>query len=119
MAVLDKITTAIGKAFNAQKKLFYPDATIELLAVSDTTNQFVVITDVDSGWFFDYSALRLSVATTDTDFGSLINQSTNIRINEEIYTIRSADTIARAGTNPVWEIVCERELRSSNFRNAY
>jgi len=124
MAILDKIIAGSAKEFNALRKVYFPpSATLELLAVSDTANQFEAFETIDSGWFLEYSefrsSFRLSIATKDTDFGSLINRATHIRIGEDVYVIRAADTIAPAGTKPVWQMLCDRELKRSNFRSPY
>ncbi len=123
MSDLSEIITDIGTGYDEARAIFFPGVSLELLAVSDTANQFETIETIDSGWFLEYSefrsSFRLSIATADTDFSSLINRATHVRIGEDVYVIRAADTTPPAGNKLVWQLLCDRELKRSNFRSRY
>lgn len=125
MNVLEKIIGANAKKFDALRSVFFPaNSSLELLKISDSgANAYDVVTTIANGWYLEYSEFRqqfkLSVATTNGNFGSLINGSSHVRVSGEVYTITNADTLPPQGKEPFWKLFCKRFSGKSDFRGAY
>ena len=102
--------------------LFFDHAEISLLKVSETANDFEVIETIDSSWFFEYSEFRqnfkLEIAKGD-ELTESMNVATHVKVDEDIYVIRQADTLPPKGTDVTWKLFCDRFVERAQFRAIY
>ena len=64
----------------------------------------------------DLDVWKLSIARgRDADIVETINRARYIEVTGEIYVIRSADTLAPQGEEPVWKLYCEQHSSLNQF----
>ena len=124
MAILDKIIAAKAKEFNALRKVYFPaDSLLQLLKVSETTDDFEEIDALSTDWYLKYSefrrTFRLSIARNSDDFTAKIVQATHVSVNDDIYIVKQADTLKPQGELPVWQLFCDRFFQQNQFSNLY
>jgi hypothetical protein len=131
MAIVDEITAAYAEKFDAQREVYYPPgATVKFLIIDDETNDFETIYELSESWYFEYSKdrsgspvfrgdsdiFKLSVARgRDEEIVDTINRARYVEVVREIYVIRTADTLAPQGEEPVWKLYCEQHSSQNQF----
>lgn len=124
MAILDDIIAAKAEEYNALREVYFPPESVLMLQKpSETENEFETLDYLSSDWYLKYSEyrqqFRLMIARNDWNFTETIKQATHVSINDEVYIVKSADTIPPQGTEPVWQLFCERFFNKGQFSNLY
>lgn len=122
--VHDILLDARKTVFDTLTPLFFDNATeLKLLKQSDATNVFDEITTLDDSWFFQYSEFRqnflLQISRDDDDLTEEIQEATHVQIDDDVYVIRTGDTLPPKGTDVTWKLFCERFAARSQFQSLY
>jgi len=121
MSAHTALQTGIGKAFDALAGQFIPSVTVTLVKASDDYAEYETVLLLTSKRFFEFKENRkfifLEIADDTTALTTAIANATHIKVNEEIYTISTSDTIAPLSTDVTWKLIGEIvPTRGGNYR---
>lgn len=95
MSTVDEIVDGFAEAWDELRPELFQrngvDATCQLLQKNLETNEYILLLELTSGWFFEDEAYRaqksLKVARMDSQFVSAFDLMTDFAINGLVYTI--------------------------------
>lgn len=123
MAEVHDILLDAEKVVNDTLRRLVFDAEVTLLKVSATTNLFEEVETIANSWFFEYSRFRqnflLEIARDDQTLTDAMAEATHVRIDDDVYVIREADTLPPKGMDVSWKIFCDRFVERSQFGAIY
>lgn len=112
MSAHDELQDGLAEAFDALSGEFLPDAVITLLKASQTYGEYDDVLTITSKRFFEYSNFRqnflLEIADTSSTLTDAMAEATHVKVDDDIYVIRTGDTTAPKGTDVTWKIFCDR-----------
>lgn len=122
MTTRDEIIQEVALGFDEIRAEFSPGATLELLKISSESDDFLILADVESGWFIKYNEFRnqfkLQIASLDPDFKELMNEVESVRVDGYVYTVAAGDRIQPTGASLFWTVFCTRQTGRQNVRAA-
>jgi hypothetical protein len=123
MALRERLTAKVAKVYTkVWKKLEGPGQSVVLLKASGTEKEFEDVLEFSSDWFLEYSefrqAFRLQIARDESIAGS-IAVATHVRVGDDVYVIRNADTVPPKGADVTWKLFCDRFAQREQFRSLY
>lgn len=99
------------------------DVFASLLQASETVDDFDVLLDITSSWFFKPATTRsnalLEVARDDAEMTDAMAAATHIRVGDDIFVIVQGDTIQPSGFAVTWKIFVERFTKKSQIGSLY
>lgn len=104
------------------RQLFF-DSELILLKSSPTTNTFSDVMTISDSWWGEYGGDRqtfnLVIAIDDEVMTDAIAEATHVKVDDDIYVIRNADTLPPKGMDTSWKVFCDRFTASSQFSPLY
>lgn len=123
MSAHDDIQEGLGEAFDVLASEFFDVFTdVTLLKQSPTTNAFVDIETISGKWFFEYSTFRqnfLLQVAMGFELEDSVAEATHVRIENDVYVIRQADTVMPRGADVTWKFFCDKFNARAQFANLY
>ena len=108
MPASDDLRNGLAEAYDVLSSEFQSGVTVKLCKQTALTDTFTDLYTVADSRFFEYSnyrkELRLEIADNDSAITTAMLTATHVKIDSTVYEINAADTLAPAGTNPVWTI---------------
>lgn len=102
---------------------FEPHVELKLLKASPSANAFQTVETITEYWFFEYSNFRqnflLEIAMDAFELETQMAEATHVKVDDDIYTIRTADTTPPKGTDVTWKIFCDRFETRGRFGAIY
>lgn len=115
------IREGMAEAFDVLSEEFIPGVTVTLLVASDVYGEYDDILEVASKRFFEYSNYRknflLEIADDSDELTDAIEQSTHVRIDDDVYVIVEGDTVPPTSTDTTWKIYCDRFEDKGRFKD--
>ncbi len=114
MSAHDALRKGIATAHNVLVRQFMPGTVVKLLRPSETYGEYDEILTLSGKWFFEYGATRkeiaLQIADNDPDLAVALGDdsdaqtATHVRIDDDLYVIRTGDTKPPKGTDVTWKV---------------
>jgi hypothetical protein len=123
--VADILMEARAIVYNTLRPLFFDTGTsVEFLKPTTNADRAFDLVDVlFTGWFLKYNNFRkeflLEVAGPEDWMQNVMETSTHIKVDDDIYVIRRSDTLPPKGVDVTWKIYCERFTTRAQFGTIY
>lgn len=106
------IREGLAEAFDALSDEFLSGVSITLYKVNQTTDAFESVLAVSTKRFFEYSNYRqnflLEIADDNGTLTTAMATATHVKVGNDYYVIRQADTTAPLGMDVTWKIYVDR-----------
>lgn len=123
MAFVDRIQAKAARKYDQARRRFVgDDARCFLLKRAGQRSSFVVVSEITSGWFYQFSEFRgqmkLTVATSDPQMSDQMAQTSYIALGRpaadgsiDLYSINpeGQDVVPPDGTSPFWKVYLTKE----------